>query len=295
MKNIFLILSFLAATSLNGLYSQEIKTIQPKIMVLPWVREGQDMRSTIEDDPNMRTAITVTMDAFLKRGYQTEDFVTKFRAEASAAGMTRDAQTSIKEKIIKNSGADIIVTIDPVVVPGSGCQKVRINITANDAYSGSNMAAKNPESMCINTTDVGKLMEKALEDTQKGLDVFLAQLNESFGRIVENGRDVNLRIEVKKDSPRKLTDDIDDDFNTLNSVIEAWGLKIAYKGYANAIKTDVHFEFSPIRVPLRDPVTNANFNIDENLIKALRRELKNRGITTESGSSVGGVYYLYIL
>lgn len=295
MKKVTLFL-FVFST-LASIAQTTVKTIQPVIMVLPWVKEGQDMRSTIEDDPNMRTAITVVQDAFLKRGYQTVDFITKFRAEASAAQMTRDAQNSLKEKIIANSGADITVSIDPQVLPGAGCQSVRINLTANDVYSGSNMAAKNPESMCFNV-DVGKLMEKALEaprDQTKGIESFLNQLNESFGRIVEDGREVNLRIEIKNESSRKFTEDIDDDFNTLNSVIEAWGLKIAYKGYARAIKTDTHFEFSPIKVPLRDPTTNANFNIQENLIKPLRRELKALGITTEAGSSVGGVYYLYIL
>ena len=274
----------------------DVKTIQPKIIVVPYVKQGQDIRSTIENDFNKRKAISMIKEAFLQRGYETTDFIALFRASKVTDGMTRDAQNDLKQKIIDNSMADIVVTVEYNHSQAARGNKVDLILSANDTYSAGNMAEKSPSSPAFVTEDYPKLIAKAMEDPADGIEAFLVDLNEAFGRIVENGADINLVISLDADCEFKFTDDIDDDFNTLASVIELWGKGIAYKGYARPGGTSpTSFSFAPIRVPLRAP-DGSNFSVESMLVKELRKELKAKyNIKTEAGSRKGGVFYLTIL
>lgn len=296
MKNIIL-LTLLFCSFNSPLFAQDdVKTIQPKIIVVPYVIEGQTIRSTIENDFNKRKAISMIKEAFLQRGYETVDFIAKFRADKTTAAMTREAQESLKEKIIANSGADIMVTVEYNVSSASRGNKVDLILSAQDTYSGGNMAEKSPSSPAFATEDYPKLIAKAMEDPEDGIEPFLVLLNESFGRIVENGADIKLVIQLDEDCEFKFTDDIDDDFNTLASVIELWGKKNANKGYAKPGGTSpTAFSFDPIRVPLRAS-DGSNYSVESMLIKDLRKELKAKyNIKTRTGSRKGGVFYLYIV
>jgi len=279
-----------------ALSQDDVKTIQPKIIVVPFVKSGQDMRSTIENDFNKRKAISMIKEAFLDRGYETVDFIAKFRADQTTAAMTRESQESLKEKIIANSGADIMVTVEYVQGQISRGNKVDLILSAEDTYSGGNMGAKSPSSPAFATEDYPKLIAKAMEDPEDGIEPFLVQLNEAFGRIVENGADIKLVIQLDEDCEFKFTDDIDEDFNTLASVIELWGKKNANKGYAKPGGTSpTSFSFDPIRVPLR-AADGSNYSVESMLVRGLRKELKAKyNIKTKAGSRKGGVFYLYIL
>lgn len=274
---------------------EDVSTIQPDIIIVPYVKQGQDLRETIENDFNKRKAISLIKEEFLNRGFQTIDFIAKFKAEQTTSQMSRDAQESLKNQIISNSGADILVTVEFNVSRGSRGNSVSLILSAQDVYSGSNMGEKSPSSPQFNTSDYTKLIQKAMEDPEDGVEAFLVLINESFGRIVENGRDINLVIRLDKDCPFKFSDDIDDDFNTLKSVIKEWGMKAAHKGYAKpGPSSPTSFEFQPIRVPVRDEDGN-NYNVD-NLIKDLRRTLKkNYNIKTQTDSDAAGVFYLRVL
>lgn len=274
----------------------DVNTIQPKIIVVPYVKQGQDLRSTIENDFNKRAAISMIKEAFLERGYETTDFIAKFRADQTTEQMTREAQESLKERIIANSGADILVTVEYNQASVSRGNKVDLILSAQDTYSGSNMAEKSPSSPAFATEDYPKLISKALEDAEDGLEPFLVLLNEAFGRIVENGADIKLVIQLDEDCEFKFTDDIDDDFNTLASVIEDWGKEHAYKGYARPGGTSpTGFSFDPIRLPLRGE-DGSNISVESYLVRPMRKYLKeNFNVKTRAGSRVGGVFYLYVV
>ena len=54
--------------------------VQPKIMVIPFTKEGEDIRTILEDDINKRIAITKIKEAFDERGFTTVDFTAKLKA-----------------------------------------------------------------------------------------------------------------------------------------------------------------------------------------------------------------------
>ena len=66
-----IILAQNSATNSGG----QVQTVQPKIMVIPYTKEGEDIRTILEADVNKRIAITKIKESFDSRGFTTVDFV----------------------------------------------------------------------------------------------------------------------------------------------------------------------------------------------------------------------------
>ena len=74
----FIILLFAFFTKIEAqTNSPQVQTVQPKIMVIPYVKEGEDLRTILENDVNKRIALTKIKEAFDSRGFTTVDFVAK--------------------------------------------------------------------------------------------------------------------------------------------------------------------------------------------------------------------------
>ena len=85
MKRITTILLGLCAfccTWAQSIESQvtSLPTAQPKIMVIPYTTQGEDIRTILENDVNKRIALTKIKEAFDQRGYTTVDFFAKVKA-----------------------------------------------------------------------------------------------------------------------------------------------------------------------------------------------------------------------
>ena len=62
-----------SATNSGG----QVVTSQPKIMVVPYVKENENIRKILEDDVNKRIVLTKIKEAFDSRGFTTVDFIQK--------------------------------------------------------------------------------------------------------------------------------------------------------------------------------------------------------------------------
>ena len=114
MKNIykktsFLFLFVLSISRIFGQASPSTTTVQPKIMVIPYVGEGEDLRTVLENDVNKRIAITKVKEIFDSKGFTTVDFVAKLKSAKDNNVFTSDNQTDVKDQIVQMSGADIYV------------------------------------------------------------------------------------------------------------------------------------------------------------------------------------------
>jgi len=85
----------------------QVVTVQPKIMVIPYTKEGEDLRTILEQDETRRIAIAKIKEGFDSRGFTTVDFVAKLKAAKANNIFTSDNQTDIKTQIVEMSGADI--------------------------------------------------------------------------------------------------------------------------------------------------------------------------------------------
>lgn len=58
----------------------KVVTVQPKIIVIPFTKEKEDIRTVLETNVNRRIAITKVKEAFDNRGFTTVDFIGKLKA-----------------------------------------------------------------------------------------------------------------------------------------------------------------------------------------------------------------------
>ena len=234
-------------------------TVQPKIMVVPFVKENEDLRTILEEDANKRIIITKIKEAFYSRGFTTVDFFGKLKSISSGDAMASDHQQDLKSMIITNSGADIYVDAEMIVnMSGSG-NSVKVIVTAYDASTGNSLSNKVGESGKFYTDDIGRLGSKAIESCAED---FLNVMQMKFNYIVENGRSINLLIGFDETSSVNMASEIGDDGLILADHIELWLGDNAYQGnYHIQGTTATRMIVDDLRIPLKDK-NGSNYNIN---------------------------------
>jgi hypothetical protein len=236
----------------------QVATVQPKIMVIPYTREGEDLRTVLEENANRRIAITKIKEGFDNRGFTTVDFVAKLKAAKDNNLFTSDNQTDIKTQIIEMSGADIYVQAEVIEGHSQSGNFVNLNLTSYEASTGNSLSNKIGESGKFYTGDFGKLASKAVESC---IDDFLNVMQSKFTDIVDNGKSIQIDISITPESAYKMSSEIGDDGLPLSDNIELWMEENAFKNnYHIQGTTDVKMIFDDVRIPLKDQSTGNNYN-----------------------------------
>jgi len=237
---------------------KQVTTVQPKIMVIPYTKEGEDLRTVLEEDPNKRVAITKIKEGFDSRGFTTVDFVAKLKAAKDNHVFTSDNQTDIKSQIIQMSGADIYVQAEVVIDYGNSGNSVKLILTGYEASTGNSLSNKVGESGRFYTEDFNKLSSKAVESC---IEDFLNVMQSKFTDIVNNGKSVIVDISFDPGSQYKMSSEIGSDGLPLSDQIEAWMEKNAYKNnYHIQGTTDLKMILDDVKIPLKDATTGNNYN-----------------------------------
>ncbi|MDR3226882.1 MAG: DUF6175 family protein [Prevotellaceae bacterium] len=243
-----------AATNSGG----QVVTVQPKIMVIPYTKEGEDLRTILEQDENKRIAIAKIKEGFDSRGFTTVDFVAKLKAAKDNNIFTSENQTDIKTQIIEMSGADVYVQAEVIAERGQSGNSVKLILTAYEISTGNSLSNKVGESGRFYTDDFNKLASKAVESC---VDDFLNVMQAKFTDIVNNGKSIIVDISFAADSGHKMSSEFGDDGLPLSDQIEIWMEENAFKNnYHIQGTTDVRMIFDDVRIPLKDQSTGNNYN-----------------------------------
>ncbi len=260
-----LLMFLLICTTTTTFYSQskatnsggEVNTVQPKIMVIPYVKQGEDLRTILENDVNKRIAITKIKESFDNRQFTTVDFIGKLKAAKDNQVFTSDNQTDIKSKILEMAGADIYVEAEVNVDKGQNGTEVRLILTGYEISTGNSLANKVGNSGRFYTDDIAKLASKAVETISED---FLNVLQTKFNDIVKNGKSVIIDISVAPDSKYTMSSEVGSDGYPLSDVLELWMEENAYKNnYHIQGVTDLKMIFDDVRIPLKNQATGANY------------------------------------
>lgn len=238
--------------------SSQIITVQPKIMAIPFTKEGEDLRTILEQNVNARIAITKVKEAFDNRGFTTVDFIAKLKAAKDNNAFASDNQTDIKAQIIQMSGADIYVQTEVNTLNSSTGNAVTIILTAYEASTGNSLSNKVGESGKFYTDDYSKLTSKAVESC---VDAFLATMQNKFTDIVNNGKSVIIDFSFDPASKYTMSSELPGSGLPLSDQLEEWMQKNAYKNnYHIQGTTDLKMIFDDVRIPLKDQSTGNNYN-----------------------------------
>jgi len=259
MRKILLLLLILIGN--NILLAAQVQMVQPKIMVIPYVKQGEDLRTILEEDVNKRIAITKIKEAFDNRGFTTVDFIAKLKATNANATFASDTKTDLKTMIIQSSGADIYVEAEVDVLLSSNGNSVKMITTAYECSTGNSLANKVGESGKFYTDDIGKLASKAIESIAED---FLNVMQVKFTDMVENGKSVIINFVFDENSDYQMSSEIGEQGLLLSDEIELWMESHAYKNnYHIQGTTDNQMIFDDVRIPLKDPATGNNYNANK--------------------------------
>ena len=225
-------------------------TAQATIMVVPFTKANDDIRRTLDADPNRRIAITKIKEAFDNRGFSTIDFVAKLKEAETRQVFTMDNQTENKPQIIESGGANIwggagAVTQRRKTGKGGGA-----TLPPNDPSTATSLSNKVGFSGKFYTEDFGKLTAKAVESV---VEDFLNVMQAKFTEMLENGRFVAVEFSFSADSDLRMSTEIAAEGLPLSDLLEVWMDENAFKGsYHIQGTSDVKVIFDQVRIPVKD-------------------------------------------
>lgn len=258
-----------------GASAQKTNTTQPTIMVVPFTKEGQDIRRVIDGDVNKRAVLTSIKEAFDSRGFSTVDFLGKYKAMSASSAFNERNQTELMDELIANSGADIYITAEIDINMSNSGNAINIIMTAYDTSTGTSLANKVGNSGRFYSSDIPKLADLAIK---KNMDIFLDNLQGKFNDIVANGRSIMIEFGIDQESEWKMSSEMPDTGNLLSDELELWMEENAYKNYYHIQgTTDNTMIFDDVKIPLKDPATGRNYNINK-FAMLLNRFFNAKGI-----------------
>ena len=257
MKRVITVFAFVFISLM--LWAQSV-TVQPKIMVIPYTKQGEDISQVIENDVNKRIVLAKIREAFDSRGFTTIDFAAKLKSLSRTEGLSQGSQADLKSMIVQQSGADIYVEAEMDILLSSSGNSVKTILTAYDISTGGSLSNKVGESGKFYTDDIGKLGSKAVE---KVADEFLDIIQVKFTDIVNNGRSIVVDFGFEDTSTITMSTEIGNEGLALSDQLELWMSEHAYKNnYHIQGTTDKKMIFDDVRIPIKDDNGN-NYNINK--------------------------------
>lgn len=286
MKRNFL---FLLGLYISSLVMAQVNTVQPTIMVVPFIKEGEDARKVLDDANDKRQVINAIEGAFSKRGYKTKNIYQVFKNQSQRVAFQDGAATDLVSKIVAASGADISIEADININQQSNGTSVRVGLSAREVSTSNVLASKIGDSGRFYTTDIGKLGEKAIE---KGMDDFLATMQNSFNDMIVNGRSISVEISFDEMSDYDMSSEVGSSGDELRDVLEEWMEQNAYKNYYHIQgTTDKSMIFDEVRIPLKNE-NGTNYNASK-FGKQLGDFFKNDlGLEVKRTVSVGKLFIM---
>ena len=283
----YLLIPIFVFTLLAGAKAQEeTQNIQPSIMVVPYTKESEDIRTILDEDPNKRISMAEVKKGFDERGFTTIDFKGKLIAAKNTAVIEGENQLSLKQQIIENSGADIYVEVDYILTSSPSGSQVDLVLQGYDAFSGQSISNATGRSRIFRTDKIGILASQASEAC---LTDFLDVMNIKFGEIVKNGRTVVVNIGISEESEVTMDTEVGDDFFILSDLLEEWFENNAYKGYFHIQGiTGTKMILDDVRIPLKDRSGN-NYRptkFASQLYRFIRKDLELGCTRTVNGTSI---------
>ncbi len=264
--------------------------VQPTVMIIPFAKEGEELRSVYERDDmlNLRVALTKFKEAFDQEGIPTIDFRAKIKQVQMDGHISQGNQTSIKQRVIELSGADIFVEVEAAVIEDVDGSAVTVTATAYDAFSGQVLTSDVRTTKKHYTLNFERLTQQAINYFIKD---FTNNIQNKFDDILKEGRAIVLNIGFDENAEVDMDTELDDG-SLLAEAIEKWVEENAYKNYFHLQGiTATTMIFDEVKIPVKD-ANGRNYRITKFAAK-LRSFLKKQGFDV-SRDVVGTKVYITI-
>ena len=282
MKKLFLLLGILLPVYVWAQGAGQAR--QPNVIVVPFVDPGPDENDKIKDavlnDEAVPLALSKIKEQFNLRNFKTIDFMTEFQRvqNRAYAASTLNAKNTGLQSYVDGARADIYVTVKISKEDfSSGASSVTLLLEAKERETGFSLANASIVSDRFRASKK-ELTEYALEGISEN---FFNQLKQAFRDMVNNGREVNITVNV----------DSNCDFDMENDVVGTNDMMLSEERVGgNGLNVYM-------RVPVYDPDTGRPRSIKSETGK-LRRFisglLKGKGYTASEKAASGQYIQLLI-
>jgi hypothetical protein len=244
---------------------------QPRIVVIPFTKEGEDIRTVLEADILRRIALIKVQEAFDRRGFSAGDFLAMIKAPTMLPTL---GQTDLRAQLFEQARAEIYVELEVTIEESGSARRAlvlaRSYLTANGLSLG-NQILSSP----LNAGTPSALVENATSANK--VEPLLAYMQEKFDEYNDNGVPIAVDIAMAQGAQTGPNSAVGGAAGTLGGALEEWLGEHAWRGIYNvSLLTDTRMILDEVRIPLLDPKTCRNYS-------ALRfgRELVNHLATLD--------------
>jgi len=252
------------------------KQVQPKIMVIPRVGEGQDMKALYDTSMLVQIGIAKVNEAFQKKGANLIGFDQVFKQfkQNSMINKSSGNQEDFKSQVLATSSADIYVEakIDVVRHTARNANSVTVILEGYQTGTGNMLGSKTGRSRMNQTEDIGLLTQQAMDSLTTP---FLELMQFKFNDIYENGQSVYVEFSLGSGAQHDFDSEIGPQKKLLSELIDEWFQGHAYKSvYNNQGVVSNKMIISDVRIPLKNPANpKANYsgqNLYTDILKYFR-------------------------
>lgn len=184
---------------------------KPKIMVVPFRKDGEDYKAILENDRDLRAAVSEVQKGFEALDIETESILSSHNSNNRRAQYEEsvDAASSNLKQLLLSADADVYVVVDLEKNISASGSSVSVILTAYETATDNIWATENSWTNRFNTTNITALCSYAVRDY---LPSFLEQIVKNYTEpssiviqfSVKNGSMVSMRDRCS--NGRRLSD-----------------------------------------------------------------------------------------
>lgn len=233
----------------------------PNVIVVPYVApcddESEKIKDLITNDPAVTLAMSKIKEEFSLRQFPTVDFIQEWRRvqNRNFASSTLNAKSTGLQAYVENARADIYVTVKLDAKEfDNGTQIVTVILEAKEAETAFSLANASMQSV-RNKASKEQLVEHIFSDPEDNpAENFLNQVKLAFQDMVNNGREVNVVVNVDENSDFDMEEmTVGTQDMTLSEEVDEWVNENAYKNTG-----EVRGAGNSLNVFMRVPVYDEN-------------------------------------
>jgi hypothetical protein len=259
-----------AAASISAAALAQAK--KPTIMVVPsdvyclskgyvqksGAQEAPDYRATLQNDRNMRLAITKLAAIMADRGFPLKDLEQELKNIEQEASETFALQgkeggevvESPTDMLKRRAKADIILDLDFSIEKQGPQRYVTFNLRGLDAYTAKQVAGAAGSGKPSTAAQPELLLEEAVIGY---MDEFNGRLMSHFQDMFTNGREIKLQLKRFNSAPLDFDTEFEYEGETLplGDIIDRWlGQRCVQGRFNRADGTENVLRYDQVRIPL---------------------------------------------
>lgn len=250
----------------------KVKLPNPTIIVVPYKKEGESYQAILENNYDIRIAVSAVQRGFENCGIKTIDLQARLDRAKRNAQYEENAGTadSNDKQLLESSGADVYVTVDLLKDVTEQDARVSLIMKAYETASGTIWASQDGWTNRFRTNDTDVLCSYAVKDNLPG---FLEQIVNNFSQPSR----ASLQVALSGTSYNSITDARGNDGRRVMDVIQDWLDRNSNKGeYHLQGIVDEKAIFDYVILPLMDE--NGYKMTPDKFAGRLRDELEKQGI-----------------